>query len=468
MTKLTLDPPSAFLADAPALDMIREALQESRQRWRHLVGLAADIAFETDAKGRFVFVIPDTALGWPSGALVGQPSEFLLADDDTHSTFNPFRPAHEIKRRRSWIRRYDGTLAMLTLSTAPLHDDAGEICGARGIGIDISEYDNQSSRIAGQLRRGEVLDHVLARIGQEPDAGRMMDAALWTLVHALGAEGAAVIASLAEGAPLELIHECGPGAEAVLEVAVRHVTEHPAGAVPVINLDGRPVLVAGCQNRFGVKAGLAIWRNANSRSWDCDDTMLAISTSSIVRMILDYEVIHKEMAQQARTDLLTGLLNRRAFLEQISRHLGRLDREASSGTLLAINVDGLKRVNEDLGHATGDAMLTCVADMLRQLVRPSDLVARLDSNEFALWLNGADHMTAAERADYLCRSAPAVLQAVVPVELKGLGLSIGIATRRAGSAEPIEDMIQRADVVMHEVKRSGRGHWRVSLLKGDA
>ena len=129
---------------------------------------------------------------------------------------------------------------------------------------------------------------------------------------------------------------------------------------------------------------------------------------------------------------------------------------------------GLKRVNDDLGHAMGDAMLTCVADMLRKLVRPFDLVARLDGNEFAVWLSGADHMTAAERADYLCRSAPIVLQAVVPVELKGLGLSIGIATRRAGSDEPIQDLIQRADDAMNEVKRSGRGHWRVSLLKGDA
>ena len=144
---------------------------------------------------------------------------------------------------------------MLTLSTAPLQDAGGEICGARGIGIDISEYDAQSSRIAGQLRRGEVLDHVLARVGQEPDAGRMMDAALWTLVHAVGAEGAAVIASLAKGAPLELIHECGPGADAVLDVAVRHVAEHPTEAAPVTNLDGRPVLVAGCQSSVRRQSG---------------------------------------------------------------------------------------------------------------------------------------------------------------------------------------------------------------------
>ena len=110
MTKLTVDPPSAFLPDAPALDMIREALQESRQRWRHLVGLAADIAFETDAKGRFVFVIPDTALGWPSGALVGQPSELLVVDDGTHPAFNPFRPA----------MRYGAAEAGYGASMAPL------------------------------------------------------------------------------------------------------------------------------------------------------------------------------------------------------------------------------------------------------------------------------------------------------------------------------------------------------------
>ena len=49
----------------PSNDIIRDALQESRQRWRHLVSLATDMAFETDAKGRFVFVMPETALGWP-------------------------------------------------------------------------------------------------------------------------------------------------------------------------------------------------------------------------------------------------------------------------------------------------------------------------------------------------------------------------------------------------------------------
>jgi hypothetical protein len=60
-------------------DTLRHALLDSRERWRDLVAMAADLAFETDAWGRFVFVMPDPALGWPAGTLVGQPAELLLS-----------------------------------------------------------------------------------------------------------------------------------------------------------------------------------------------------------------------------------------------------------------------------------------------------------------------------------------------------------------------------------------------------
>jgi diguanylate cyclase (GGDEF)-like protein len=144
--------------------------------------------------------------------------------------------------------------------------------------------------------------------------------------------------------------------------------------------------------------------------------------------------------------------------------LTRLDREGQPGTLVYIDVDSFKPVNDQLGHAMGDAVLTCLSDMLRKLVRPTDLVARLGGDEFALWLGGVDHMTAAERADSLCRSAPAAFQAALQQFVPGLGLSVGIATRPAGSTETVQDLTRRADFAMYEVKRGGRGHWRVSLL----
>ncbi len=207
---------------------------------------------------------------------------------------------------------------------------------------------------------------------------------------------------------------------------------------------------------------MAIWRNANGRAWDREEILLAGSATGIVRMILEYEAIQQEMAHQARTDPLTGLLNRRAFMEEIRRHCARLDREDSPGTLLFIDMDSFKAVNDRMGHAMGDAVLIKLAEMLRKLVRPSDLVARLGGDEFAIWLSGADRMIAAERADHLCRTAPAELSCVVPEAFPALGLSIGIAMRRAASRETIEDLMRRADMAMYDVKRSGRSHWQVS------
>nr|WP_294518902.1 sensor domain-containing diguanylate cyclase [uncultured Rhodopila sp.] len=462
MPHTTLHLPSPAVPDKPAPDVIREALEESRQRWRQLVCLAADLVFETDAAGRFVFIIPDQALGWPAGLLIGQPSELLVGDDGVGPILNPFRPIAEFRRRRAWIRRCDGSLAMMAISAAPLLDPSGVVVGARGIGIDMTDYDNQSSQIAGRLRRGEVLDHILSRVGQELVADHMMDAALWAMIHALGAEGAAVIGASAESPRLRILHDCGPGAPATVDTAARLIALQPSDPGEAVNFDGRLVLAVGCQTRFGATAGLAIWRNANARAWDRDDALLAASATGIVRMILEYEAIQLEMAHQARTDPLTGLLNRRAFMEEIRRHCARLDREDLPGTLLFLDMDSFKAVNDRMGHATGDAVLIKLAEILRRLVRPSDLIARLGGDEFAIWLGGADRMIAAERAEHLCKTAPVELSCVVPEAFPDLGLSIGIAMRRAGSRETIEDLMRRADMAMYDVKRSGRSHWQVS------
>jgi diguanylate cyclase (GGDEF)-like protein len=467
MTDTTLDPelPAAFVAPAP--DLIRDALEESRQRWRQLVVLAADLAFETDASGRFVLVIPDQALGWPVGSLIGQLAELLLGDDGANPVFNPFRPGMEVRRRRAWLRRYDGSLAAMAISVAPLRDAAGCVAGARGIGIDLTDCDAQSSQIAGRLRRGEVLDHILSRVGQEAAAEQMMDAALWALTHTLGAEGAAVIARGTDGVPSRILHQRGPGAAATLDTADGLLAGQDGEAADATAPDGRMVLAIGCHTRFGASAGLVIWRAARARAWDREDTPIATSAASIVRMILEYEAVQQEMAQQARTDPLTGLLNRRAFLETMQRQTTRLDREAAPGTLLFIDLDGFKAVNDSQGHAVGDAVLIRLADMLRRLVRPSDLVARLGGDEFAIWLGGVDQMTAAERAEQLCRTAPAELGGVAPGAFAGLGLSVGIALRSPGSRESIEDLMRRTDMAMYDVKRAGRNHWRVST-EGDA
>ncbi|MBS0643075.1 MAG: sensor domain-containing diguanylate cyclase [Acetobacteraceae bacterium] len=466
MTETQLQPSSAGPSTREAATLVNRPLLSSRERWQDLVLLGADLAFETNNKGRFTFVAPGNALGWPSGTLVGQPSALVLDPAARSISFNPFRANQAARAGKTWVRRYDGSTACLSFSTAPLIGANGRPAGTRGIGFDVTQYHLHASRIAGSLRRGEVLDFILWGVAQEVMAPRMMDAALAALVNALAADGAAVVAAHLDGRS-ELMHLAGAGCETLWSTAIDLAVQHGIEPTQTVTLDGRALLAVGCKTRFDARAALAVWRSTDPRPWDKDDILLARSAGGIIRMILEHEAIQYEMGKQARTDPLTGLLNRRAFMEEMHRHTDRLDQEGLPGTLMFVDMDCFKSVNDRFGHEVGDQVLMTAAALLRDLVRPTDLVGRFGGDEFAVWMSGADHLTAAERAERLRCEAPVELAAQVPEPVSGLGLSIGIATRRPGSHEPIDSLIRRADEAMYEVKRGGRGHWRVSLLRGD-
>jgi diguanylate cyclase (GGDEF)-like protein len=443
-------------------DALRDALFDSRQRWRELVTLAADFVFETDARGRLAFVAPDPALGWAAGTLLGQPAELLLADSGDGTAFNPFRITASVRRRRVWLRRPDGRSLCLAIAAAPVLDAAGAMVGVRGLGQDVSEQDGHDARIAAALRRGELLDHILWHMRQEVLAEKMMKAALDALVAALGADGCAVIDMLGDGVESSVLYRVGTLTPDMLHTAMTLLEASETEPAQASDPEGRGILVCPSQQRYGEQAGFALWRPPGGRAWDADELVLAGSATGVIRVILEHEAIQREMARQARTDPLTGLLNRRAFLDEVSRRIDRLEREELPGTLMFVDLDNFKSLNDCRGHDVGDEALCLTAGLLRQTVRPSDLVARLGGDEFAVWMDGADELTSAERAESLRVEGPRMLAHLKEGYELSLTMSIGIAARWPGQGEDIEALIHRADQAMYEVKRAGRGHWRVS------
>ncbi len=448
---------------ATATDRLGGALLDSRQRWRDFFCLTADLAFETDREGRLTFLWPDPALGWPEGALTGQNATAWLVDDQ--GGFNPFLVTTRATRRRAWLRRGDGGVCCLTFTAEPVLDATGTIIGTRGTAMDLSEFDAREAQLAGALRLGTTLDHILSRMGQEVLAPRMLAAALEALTKALGAEGCAIIACRSGGAP-HLAHSAGPNAALILGDAVILLGNHTGAPGVGMSSEGHPMLADICRSRFGGKSGLVAWRAPDARPWDTEDIQLLSSSAKIIRMAIEHESIQHEMLRQARTDPLTGLLNRRAFREEILRHTARTEQETLPTTLVFVDLDHFKTVNDRFGHETGDEVLRRTASLLKETFRPGDLIARLGGDEFALWLGGADHMTAAERAEALRVSVPAVLDDILGSDPPRITLSIGIATRQAKADEDIDGLIRRADEAMYDVKRHGRGHWRVSLMEG--
>ncbi len=441
---------------------LRDALLDSRQRWRDLVTLAADIAFETDALGRLVFVAPDPVLGWSAGTLLGQTADLLLADAAGDAGFNPFRPTAPVRRRRAWLRRPDGATICVSFAATPLLDDHGRIVGARGVGQDVTEQDAHEAAAAATLRRGEVIDHILWRMRKEVLAPRMMQAVLESLGQATSSEGLAVLDVLGTGCEPILLHAHGRPANSTLPTAMALLERGGDDPVDGVAFDGRLVLVCPTQTRFGEEAALALWRQPGSRPWDGDERMLASATTAIIRVVLEHDAIQREMTRQARTDPLTGLLNRRAFMDELTRRFDRLEVDGIPGALMYIDLDNFKALNDARGHEAGDEALRITGTLLLASVRPTDLVARLGGDEFALWLDGAEELGAAERAEELRVRGPAALSHLSPEGVAKITMSIGIAARWPGRGEDAESLMQRADEAMYSVKRTGRGHWHVA------
>jgi diguanylate cyclase (GGDEF)-like protein len=216
--------------------------------------------------------------------------------------------------------------------------------------------------------------------------------------------------------------------------------------------DRRPIMACPWTLPPARPGGLVMWRAQRSRPWTDDDHDLAASVGLLLRI-----VIASGMGQIG-IDRLTGIPNRRWFLDEADRHIDRLDPDNLIGTLVLIDIDDLRRVNQTIGRQEGDRILVRMANQLRTMVRPSDVVARIGADEFAVWQDGMDHLTAAERAESLCSNP---LFKDTPAG-HGVTLSIGIASRRAGSGEDVRILLRRAHMAAREVKAKGGGGWRVS------
>ncbi|WP_337062324.1 GGDEF domain-containing protein [Kineococcus sp. G2] len=163
---------------------------------------------------------------------------------------------------------------------------------------------------------------------------------------------------------------------------------------------------------------------------------------------------HRALAEQARTDALTGLANRAAFTEALERAAAD---PAARFSVAFVDLDDFKVVNDRHGHAAGDELLRQVAHRLRQVVREEDLCARLGGDEFAVLVRGLTGTAVTDLAGRLVESA--VLPVAVPGGPVRVGASVGVAHRRPG--EDAEQVVQHADVAMYAAKGAGKNRVRV-------
>lgn len=176
---------------------------------------------------------------------------------------------------------------------------------------------------------------------------------------------------------------------------------------------------------------------------------------------MNTESLRLELEHMARTDALTGLLNRRAFLDEFERESARTARDGSQLCMLLMDLDYFKQINDRHGHRTGDAVLCSVAEVLRTSLRRGDLVGRLGGEEFAALLPQTTEFQAGMLAERLRErvETQAIAADGAPVSITA---SFGIAAWQ-GSYESLEVLMHHADIAMYMAKQAGRNCVRTRL-----
>lgn len=184
---------------------------------------------------------------------------------------------------------------------------------------------------------------------------------------------------------------------------------------------------------------------------------VVLATAAIVRVVRAAQaqaVVEERLERQATTDELTGLLNRPAVLELVNRHLDEARAVGGSVTLLFVDLDRFKLVNDSYGHAVGDDLLLAAADRLRTSVGRWDTVARLSGDEFLVAMPATDVVRAREIASRICEVF------AEPFQLIGTAwvtVSVGVVVATDVDNTDATSLIRDADTAMYEAKAAGRG-----------
>ena len=230
-------------------------------------------------------------------------------------------------------------------------------------------------------------------------------------------------------------------------------SRHPAAAVALRHLDAKDAVLASLRGEQDLRAVLLVGdRQGEVNNFTREDAALLQTLARHAGAALSNSRLVEQLDHDSQHDALTGLANRTKFLHRLTAAL----EEAGSVSVLLMDLDRFKEVNDTLGHHHGDLLLQLVAERLNQALRSHDLLARLGGDEFAVLLTDATAEQATATAERLAQalSTSVLLQGVQT----DVGVSIGVVHRVLPDPElDAHSLLQHADVAMYQAKQDYSG-----------
>jgi diguanylate cyclase (GGDEF)-like protein/PAS domain S-box-containing protein len=208
--------------------------------------------------------------------------------------------------------------------------------------------------------------------------------------------------------------------------------------------------VTGFSAQLRTSSGRPFWALMNAKTFDLEGE--AVFMVGFAELTAQKE-LEERLRTQAITDGLTGAFNRRHFFELGESELERAERYGRSTSLAMLDIDHFKTINDELGHAAGDAALRALVLVLRKELRNADVIARIGGEEFALLFPETPLAAASATAERVRRTIAERRFEGLPADGR-LTVSAGVAQRRP--RESLGDFLKRADQAMYQAKSGGR------------
>ena len=466
----------AVIRDISERKRAEEALRDSEELARGMLAAATTgIYFLQD--GRFLYVnrLFEEISGYTYDELVGKHSLDYVHPDDKETVRTK---AIEVLKGQSsssyefrFVRKDSGIVWVSDRVASIQYKGKRSVIGTL---MDITERKHAEVEVSRYTKQLEALFNIGATVSQTLNLGELLDSVLDTVQMVMGVEVGGIFLLDKKTNKLLLRAHRGMSPEFARRVQVVSIGD---GFIGQVAKSGKPILAEdisadskllwmrkmgdGIQSFAAVpimaKEKILAVMGVGSRKYrkSPDWEMLMLDTiANQIGMAIENAQLYEHALELAFTDGLTGLYNRRYIMDQIERELIRAQRSKVPLSLIMVDLDGLKAINDRFGHHEGDGFLKEVAGIVKVNTRASDVAARWGGDEFMLLAPGTDSRSASKIAERI-RAQVERYKIKLEGEEVGITVSAGIVSYPA-HASVVEELLKKADEAMYNAKRGGK------------